>query len=73
MSHSSGWLTVSRDGSEAHGIRFLDLRIARLLKPDRELLGWIILQILAAELSEGALQGVSGVMQPDWDSQKDNQ
>jgi len=30
-------------------------------------------RILAAELTEGALQGVSGVVQPDWDSQKDDQ
>ena len=30
-------------------------------------------RILAAELVEGALQGVSGVVQPDWDTQKENQ
>ena len=30
-------------------------------------------RILAAELTEGALQGVSGVVQPDWVSQKDDQ
>jgi len=30
-------------------------------------------RILAAELTEGALAGVSGVVQPDWDSQKDSQ
>jgi|tagenome__1003787_1003787.scaffolds.fasta_scaffold20392913_2 predicted N-acetyltransferase YhbS len=30
-------------------------------------------RILAAELTEGALQGVSGVVQPDWDTQKENQ
>ncbi len=30
-------------------------------------------RILAAELAEDALQGVSGVMQPDWDTQKENQ
>ena len=30
-------------------------------------------RILAVELAEGALQAVSGVVQPDWDSQKETQ
>ena len=30
-------------------------------------------RILAAELAEGALQGVSGVVRPDWDTQKEVQ
>jgi predicted N-acetyltransferase YhbS len=30
-------------------------------------------RILAAELTEGALAGVTGVVQPDWDSQKETQ
>ena len=30
-------------------------------------------RILAVELAEGALKGVSGVVRPDWDAQKDNQ
>ena len=30
-------------------------------------------RILAAELTEGALQGVSGVVRPDWDTQKESQ
>jgi predicted N-acetyltransferase YhbS len=30
-------------------------------------------RILAVELADGALAGVSGVVRPDWDSQKDNQ
>lgn len=30
-------------------------------------------RILAAELAEGALQGVSGVVRPDWDAQKETQ
>ena len=28
-------------------------------------------RVLAAELTEGALQGVSGVVRPDWDTQKE--
>src|SRR3954465_12657648 len=30
-------------------------------------------RILAVELTEGALTGVTGVVRPDWDSQKDSQ
>src|SRR3954449_4904582 len=30
-------------------------------------------RILAAELTDGALTGVTGVVRPDWDSQKDSQ